>query len=558
MRRLFLYGLAAVCVCQILALAGPAAQRPVHQTSGGGAGARDLTFEDRVRAQEAIERVYYSHQIGATKSFEEAVPREAIEAKVRRYLKLSVALEQLWNMPVTAAMLDGETQRIAGGTRMPARLEEIYAALGHDLVLYEECYARQVLVERLARDSFASDPQLHAGPRAEAESLREQLVSRALAPDEAHPRRSVVVLRHASREGQPPIDSPPAVRRRSDRAPLTLDLSPDEFRRFRAQAPAEVGVIGPLVDHRDGFTVAVVLAESDATTELATFETPKLAWSDWWGGAAARFDETDARQVVHVGRLLPSPTGRSTASGTGQRDEIATRDAADPQVGGAPTCACSWENRGLGSLVDPRLLHSAVWTGSQMIVWGGTNGGSRLDTGSRYDPTTDTWTPTSSTNAPTGRAQHTVVWTGARMIIWGGYDGGGNPLDTGGRYDPTTDTWSPTSLTNAPSGRSAHTAVWTGTRMIVWGGDYVDTGGRYDPTTDTWSPTSTTNAPAGRAQHTAVWTGAQMIIWVGMVRAVTSTPAADTTRPPTRGRPRRPQTLRQDAVSTRPFGQERG
>jgi hypothetical protein len=29
--------------------------------------ARDVTFEERVKAQEAIERVYYAHQIGATK-----------------------------------------------------------------------------------------------------------------------------------------------------------------------------------------------------------------------------------------------------------------------------------------------------------------------------------------------------------------------------------------------------------------------------------------------------------------------------------------------------------
>jgi|GEM_PF-5509332 hypothetical protein len=37
--------------------------------------AADLNFEDRVRAQEAIERVYYAHQIGATLPFEQAVPR---------------------------------------------------------------------------------------------------------------------------------------------------------------------------------------------------------------------------------------------------------------------------------------------------------------------------------------------------------------------------------------------------------------------------------------------------------------------------------------------------
>jgi hypothetical protein len=49
--------------------------------------ARELTFEERVRAQEAIERVYYSHQIGATKPFEEAVPRSAIEGRVSTFLE---------------------------------------------------------------------------------------------------------------------------------------------------------------------------------------------------------------------------------------------------------------------------------------------------------------------------------------------------------------------------------------------------------------------------------------------------------------------------------------
>jgi hypothetical protein len=67
----------------------------------GEAFARDLTFEDRVKAQEAIERVYFSHQIGATKSFEEAVPKADLEQKVRIYLKETVALERFWHTPVT-------------------------------------------------------------------------------------------------------------------------------------------------------------------------------------------------------------------------------------------------------------------------------------------------------------------------------------------------------------------------------------------------------------------------------------------------------------------------
>jgi len=155
-----------------------------------------------------------------------------------------------------------------------------------------------------------------------------------------------------------------------------------------------------------------------------------------------------------------------------------------------------------------------VWTGSRMIVWGGSSGGV-LNTGGVYDPDTDTWTATSTTNAPTGRYDHTAVWTGSRMIVWGGLF----PLtNTGGVYDPATDTWTPMSLANAPWPRYWHTAVWTGSRMLVWGGRLTNTyeaydGGAYDPTTDTWTRTS--DGP-GRYRHTAVWTGSRMIVWGGV------------------------------------------
>ena len=96
------------------------------------------------------------------------------------------------------------------------------------------------------------------------------------------------------------------------------------------------------------------------------------------------------------------------------------------------------------------------------------------------------------------------------MIVWGGING--TALNTGGRYNPATNTWTTTSTANAPRGRILHGAVWTGSEMIVWGGgggsgqgDYFNTGGRYNPGSDSWTPTSTSNAPTERDQHTAVW-----------------------------------------------------
>ena len=183
------------------------------------------------------------------------------------------------------------------------------------------------------------------------------------------------------------------------------------------------------------------------------------------------------------------------------------------------TCNDAWGATSTVNAPAARDLHTAVWTGSEMIVWGGTNFSNYLNTGGRYNPGTDSWTATSTTNAPSARDRHTAVWTGSEMIVWGGTGD-----STGGKYNPMTDSWIATSTTNAPSGRSDHAAVWTSSEMIVWGGfggAYLSTGGRYNPSLDTWIATSTVNAPAARSAHTAIWTGSEMIIWGGGISGPT-------------------------------------
>jgi len=168
----------------------------------------------------------------------------------------------------------------------------------------------------------------------------------------------------------------------------------------------------------------------------------------------------------------------------------------------------------------PRSGNTTVWTGTKMIVWGGRNDDGDLNTGGIYDPAADTWTATSIVGAPDGRYRHTAVWTGTRMIVWGG--GVFPPLDSGGIYDPATNTWTAISTTGAPTPRFDQTAVWSGTKMVVWGGQswddgHLDSGGIYDPAADTWTATSTAGTPAGRSGHTAVWTGTRMVVWGGAV-----------------------------------------
>jgi hypothetical protein len=152
-----------------------------------------------------------------------------------------------------------------------------------------------------------------------------------------------------------------------------------------------------------------------------------------------------------------------------------------------------------------------------MIVWGGFSfdGTSHyLNTGGRYNPSTDNWTATSTTNAPDAREYHTAVWSGSEMIVWGGYffDGIDHFLNTGGRYNPTTGDWVPTSTTNAPTARWRHTAAWTGSEMIAWGAatamnvsTSTGTGGQYcaqSGPTPTPSPTPTPTPCTGRCAPT--------------------------------------------------------
>lgn len=92
--------------------------------------------------------------------------------------------------------------------------------------------------------------------------------------------------------------------------------------------------------------------------------------------------------------------------------------------------------------------------------------------GARYDPCQDAWRPIAQAGAPPGRSLHSAAWTGSKMVVWGGFEEQcTSGCSDGAAYDPVSDRWtSVTSTEGAPSKRINHFAVWTGRQMIVWGG----------------------------------------------------------------------------------------
>lgn len=121
------------------------------------------------------------------------------------------------------------------------------------------------------------------------------------------------------------------------------------------------------------------------------------------------------------------------------------------------------------SPLSARLDPSAVWTGRELIVWGGTLGRQPLADGAAYDPSTRTWRMLAAAPIP-ARGRHVAVWTGTEMVVAGGVGGpdGQEPdrFETAA-YDPATDTWR--ALPPLPADRQLSEAAVVAGRVVLAG-----------------------------------------------------------------------------------------
>lgn len=155
-----------------------------------------------------------------------------------------------------------------------------------------------------------------------------------------------------------------------------------------------------------------------------------------------------------------------------------------------------------------RSTMASVWTGEEMLIWGGEGGGNFFDDGAAYDPMTDTWralspAPLSARNAPA------AIWTGSEMILWGGHSEGTAHVD-GAAYDPTSDTWR--TIADAPMASGGlPTGVWTGSEMIVLAGFNSTQLAAYDPTANAWRTLAAAPGQPLGPDPSAVWTGQELV-----------------------------------------------
>lgn len=325
------------------------------------AGPRTPDLEERVAAQWAIEDVYWRHRVwpaengDAKPSLRETISDEAVRAKVSDALLRSEALDRFWGRWIGEADLRGEVARMVASSRAPAVLAELFAALGNDPDRVAECLARPVLSDRWIRRLYGEDAHLHA----EAKAASEKALARydpSEGPRSLGGRYTETLWVLATSPHAPPNQVVAGVRIRS--------VGRDSWKRLVTPLEAlPVGVPGPIQEDGDQFFIEAIIQREEGRVRVATASWPKRPFDDWW---------TEARASLLAGTpLAVQPDRRLGAELSSPTSETESSVSPPP---GAPDAVCTpdtWTATTSTGAPAPRGFHSAVWTGAEMIVWGG-------------------------------------------------------------------------------------------------------------------------------------------------------------------------------------------
>jgi hypothetical protein len=183
--------------------------------------------------------------------------------------------------------------------------------------------------------------------------------------------------------------------------------------------------------------------------------------------------------------------------------------------------------------LEPRERAAVVWTGRQLLYWGGASHPpvrAHAD-GAAFNPDTNRW----ATLPPAPEGQEHLeghdgiaVWTGREVLVWGGITiEADNPNVAmpahGVAYDPARRTWRrlPRPPLQLRWVSLNQWVLWTGRELMAGGVEAGPGGGTragaYDPATNRWRllPRSPrlTGGPSHLQARTAMWAGTRLLVW---------------------------------------------
>ena len=332
---------------------------------------RTLTFAQRVTYQRAIEDVYWRHRIWPKErpdpkpSLDAVMSQAQLEKKVADYLRKSQALEDYWQRPITAEQLQAEMDRMAKNTKQSDVLRELFDALGNDPFVIAECLARPGLSDRLLNSWYAYDERIHGELKRRAQAnlashptveklkqlsgnYSETELMRSDIGHEENRRADTHGVQLNRREWDETVQKLTAMfgdRAVAAHAPATPKRgegwSPEK--RFRDDNTTRTGALSSLQEDETRFYTTAILGKTNDRLKLVTISCPKEPLDSWLARAENQMPAT--LQAATANYKLPK-----ASDGAGCINDTWTATSGPPDGRGGPV---------------------AVWTGTEMIVWGG-------------------------------------------------------------------------------------------------------------------------------------------------------------------------------------------
>src|SRR6266853_1071742 len=332
---------------------------------------RTLSFAERVLYQRAIEDVYWRHRIWPKErpdpkpSLDAVMSQAQLKKKVEDYLRKSQALEHYWQRPITAEQLQAEMDRMAKHSKQSEVLRELFEALGNNPFVIAECLARPALAERLLTSWYAHDQRIHGELKQRTEAELRAYASVEQMKQLSGKYTEIELVRSGSAHGKENDDLAHRMTvngREWDQTVQTLIATFGDST-VTAGVPAssvasggggspvkaatmthvKTGVLSPLQEDETRYYAMAVLGKTNDSLKLVTISWPKEPLH-WW--------------------LLKTENQLPTAI------RVPTDSYALPKITDRSGCI---DNTWVANVAPPRRRagHTAVWTGSEMIVWGG-------------------------------------------------------------------------------------------------------------------------------------------------------------------------------------------
>jgi N-acetylneuraminic acid mutarotase len=479
-------------------------------------------------------------------TFITVVEVDKIREQVMDNLYKQNILSTQFQIDINQTMLQHDIDRMAKNTKDAKGLKTLFALFNNDPLTIAQCVSRPYLVNKLIQDSFNQQETIH---KATYDLARKELNTYLERRNIDIINSQVVTITFKRKDLNENLYL--VSQEKQTKEEIEIELEEKEYQQKLAdldnknlqQKPYAFIYAEILQKFENKVTVKILswqkqninqwLKTQDKNTQVPTIKN-ELFYLPVINLSKSSFNSKSGAVVADTWI-----TGNSTGAPVSRQEHSAVWNGNEMIVWGGIEFSGYLKSGGLYNPVTDhwspinyddapieRRLHTAVWNGSEMIVWGGEGvgptGSMSLNTGGRYNPTSDSWVTISTIGAPNARREHSAVWTGSEMLIWG------ESGNTGGRYnpfDPNGGSWLATSIIDAPISISGNTTIWTGSELIVWGGFKVNelgnqvslnSGGRYNPNNDSWVATSIDDAPISRLDHTAVWSGSEMIIWGGV------------------------------------------